>query len=817
MLNALRTKSLRNNTLRLGVLSALSVQSQMSYADQVALEEIVVTATRRSESVLDVPYNISVLSGADLRNAGVLDFSDLMNAIPGVAGTDLGSRGDINNNLILRGINATDASASAVATNQAAALISTYLNDTPVFFNVRLRDVDRVEVLRGPQGTLYGSGAVGGTLKILFKKPSLEDTNLTLAGGYGNNNESSDDNYNGSAVFNIPLTSTTALRGFAGYDRQGGVVDNTRLFVRDPDGNIAFETPGDINSAPLTKVKKDTDDADVYYTRLSLLWAPSEDTQATLAYHYQDSKYGHSTQRNLNTSKESWEDEVTILEPLDREVNISSLELEHDFGFASFTSSTSYSENEAHWHRDSTDFYRTLSAYYYNYPRLSAPDDADTKLESFAQELRLVSQGDGDWDWVLGAYYNEQDSDYSNPNVIPGFAEWTEDPEARDAIYGLTAQEYLGYPTYADFIEFYLGGVRPSANDNLAFTVNQNTNFKDFAVFGEVSYHLTDRWQITAGGRQFWQDFSNHLRQTIPYCGPACSDDGVNPEGLTVASSTDSFDDAIFKANTSYEINDDTSTYLTWSEGFRRGGVNALPQAGPFYDPTVSSYYDPDTATNTELGIKGYMWERRLSYTLALYHIKWEDLQLDTFTAAGFQAVFNSGDATSQGVELELTAQLTDRLTASFGYSYTDAELDQDVNTESVAFDKGDTLPNVPENQATLSVSYLIPSVWQSLDINFNVQGSYRDAVYTSMNASTDNYIELDEYTLWNATVSLIGERWRAGLFAKNIGNEEAMGGAAVRNANRNPSGPLSSELGRRGFVGRPREIGINFEYRFGD
>jgi len=139
MLKALRTKNLTNNTLRLGVLSALSVPSYMSYAEQLALEEIVVTATRRSESVLDVPYNISVLSGADLKNAGVLDFSDLMNAIPGVAGTDLGSRGDINNNLILRGINATDASASAVATNQAAALIwYGVAHKAPVLARVRL-------------------------------------------------------------------------------------------------------------------------------------------------------------------------------------------------------------------------------------------------------------------------------------------------------------------------------------------------------------------------------------------------------------------------------------------------------------------------------------------------------------------------------------------------------------------------------------------------------------------------------------------------------------------------------------------------------
>ena len=197
-------------------------------------------------------------------------------------------------------------------------------------------------------------------------------------------------------------------------------------------------------------------------------------------------------------------------------------------------------------------------------------------------------------------------------------------------------------------------------------------------MFGELTWHVTDAWQVTGGVRAFWGSFDQDYVQLLPLCGAPCANDGVDPLGTTAASSSENYDDQVFKLNTSYDFTDDLTGYFTWAEGYRHAGANALPTAGNFAEDPSLLTFGPDSANNFEVGLKGTIADR-VQFSTAAFYITWEDFQFDTFTpVSGFQFVGNANEARSQGVELEMAARITDGLTATVGYTYTDAELTED-------------------------------------------------------------------------------------------------------------------------------------------
>ena len=804
----------------LGLLAPLPTVAQ-----QVALEEVMVTATRRSESVQDIPYNISAISGDSIARQGAFDVNDITRSIPGVAGPDLGSRSGINNAIIMRGINVADPAQGSVTKNLTVAAVSTYINETPLFTNFRMVDLERVEVLRGPQGTLYGSGAMGGTLRFITRKPDFDATSAELTAGLAHNAESDDLNYEAQGIFNLPISDTVALRAALSYEERGGVVDATNLLVLE-NGIPKKVDPSNPDSPAVTRSEKDVDSGQVLFGRLNLLWEPTDSTAVNINYLHQDEEWDHSTTTYIGEDKsfgggvDAWEDSSVFLDEVERTVDMGSLDIEHDFGFATFTSASSYSVDDSEPNRDTSDFYETLGAIYFGYPRMNALDESSVETESFTQEFRLVSNSEGAFDWVIGAYYQKEDVEQINGNLIRGYGEWADDPESSGSQIVAYYYGSYGLTTVGDFIEFGLGGIRPSTNGDHAFATSYDSEFTDIAAFGELTWHATDAWQFTVGARFFHQELDADLLQTLPYCGAGCSDDGLDPNGVTRASSDSEFDDHIFKFNTSYDINEDHMVYLTVSEGFRRGGANALPQSGPFYDPGFPLEYDPDTLLNTEVGFKGSFGEGRMSYSAALYQINWEDIQLETFNAAGFRGVVNGDEARSRGLELELTAAVTEYLTVTAGYSYVDAEITEDVLVadrslaglpNDVLYD-GDSLPYVPENQASISLDYSRP-LGNGMILDLHLDGNYRSDFNSQVNDELlfNNYYEFDGYSQWNTSLSLSRDVWRVTLWSRNLTNEEGLSSAIVRNANAIPS----AEFGRRGFVSRPRATGLRFTYYF--
>ena len=255
---------------------------------------------------------------------------------------------------------------------------------------------------------------------------------------------------------------------------------------------------------------------------------------------------------------------------------------------------------------------------------------------------------------------------------------------------------------------------------DVTFTEDRTFTFEDIAVFGEVTWHISDKWQLTGGMRAFWQEFSHEFETLIPFCGTFCS----SPEqpkfelgGTTITDVKRDFEDQIFKINTSYDINDDTMVYFTWAEGFRHGGTNALPTGGRQASLPELLEFQPDEATNWEVGVKGSISDS-LTYSLAAFLVDWESFQFESLVTAGFKTVLNGKEAQTQGIELELNGAIGENFFYNIGYSYIDAEVTKDFVVQDyvsgegspivdiISVSDGDPLPSVPDHTLTFGIDY---------------------------------------------------------------------------------------------------------------
>ncbi len=789
------------------ILGLAQVSAPAAGAD---LEEIQVTATRRSESISDVPYNISAVGGGDIAAAGITDLQGLTHMIPGLVSPDLGPRASsINSNLTIRGLNAS--SVHAETQQIAAPVVSTYVDETPLFANLKMTDIARVEVLRGPQGTLYGSGSVGGTVRIIHNEPALATTEFDISTRASHTANAANPSEAVDFIANLPLGDTMAFRASGGYEKLAGFTDALSVAVLGPNAQPVLADPGNpLTSPPVFTEKRGVDESDTWYVRGALLWKPTDALKLTLSYQHQtDQSDGYSQTRPGSRYDQS----LYMDQPGAFRTDLGALDASYDLGFASLSSSSSYTSQSSISQYDITGLIESLATIYDNYPRILSPILDRSTDKTFTEEVRLVSKDTGPWDWVVGSYFSHRQQTLSQVEPILGLAAWSELPGSGQPA-GCTVQSAAcPYPTFGDFVQYYNGGIRPSLNSypDLDFTLNRDVTFRDFAVFNETSYHFTDKWQATAGVRVFWQDYDQNLAQTLPACGPFCSGTGTDPTGLVQASNSKSFRNHIFKANTSYEIAPHTLVYATWSEGFRRGGVNALPTGNCYYcETTALLTYKPDEARNTEVGIKGSLWHGS-SYTFTLYNIDWKDPQIEASTVTGgFDFVTNGNKARSRGVETELTVPLSDSLKMQLGYSYTDAILTAGFTagvTPDLVGVAGNRLPGVSRQQATVGLDYGVP-FGADREFHAHMDAAYRTDFWTSL-PSSPTAANLPGFLLMNARAGLgFARAWRVDAFINNITNQ-----MAATSVSTEPGLPHN----RAEFVGRPRTVGLELNYSFKD
>jgi outer membrane receptor protein involved in Fe transport len=801
---------------RTQVSAAILLSTGMAAGPVVAqeLEEIIVTATRREAAVLEIPYNITAVTSAQLSDNRIEEVNDLVQFVAGVSfvNTGPGNRGR-NNTITLRGITGDDMSNNGGFPVPTTAPVSVYIGETPLFLPIQIQDIERVEVLRGPQGTLYGSGSLAGTIRFIPKRPDPSAFFAEVGGDIGAVTSGSDEwNWGANGVLNIPMGEQSAFRLSAGYQHWGGFIDmNALVQFEDPStaenspiGIPTASDPANINSGfVFLPEKEDANDADIWHVRASFLWNPSDSTSVLFSYFRQedevdnmqahfpgfaggiydhilaaDNPFSPNTAGPINyptgltvfpASKE-YNLPRLLEEPSSRTTDLFALDLNFDLGFASLTSSTSYYEDEQDPIIDiSHSIAQAFGAYYGFMPRLVDKDFTDNYQEGFVQEIRLVSQTDSPFEYVIGGFYQNEKRDDNTIQFIPG-------------------------QTFYDSISFGFHA-NPQLGD-INFITRYQSDFDDTALFGEFTWHINDAWQVTGGIRAFWQDFDVDTFSQLPYCGIFC---GINDAGDTVVTAQQSINDQIYKLNTSYDINEDHMVYFTYAEGFRRGGANGIPLAGPFAASPALLLYRPDQSENYELGMKGTLGQA--NYTIALYHIDWKNLQVnDSAAAGGYDLVANGTEARSRGVELELNGVIGDNFRYNFGYAYIDAQIDDSFEVLDnffgtivpiISTQKGDPLPNTSENSFSLSFDYTQPNpVFNNWTVRWHVNGAYRSdrqSGLVSLIPGDPQPFTVDGFSIWELALT---------------------------------GGNNSQFVGPRGqtfFIGRPRTAGVRVTYSFGE
>lgn len=788
------------------------------------LEEIIVTATRREASVLDIPYNITAVQGEDISAQNIITVSELMRTIPGVTVVDRGYRnaGTVNS-IVIRGIN-IDSAANADIALSAVAPVATYVDNTPIFANFILKDIERVEVLRGPQGTLYGSGSLGGTVRYIMNQPDASEFDASIAVGYGQTDGSDGNNLSADAVVNIPIGETAAFRLSAGMIDNDGIIDYANLYVLDGGRPVVLSDGGQclgVNDPGLTATEiafnescyRRQDDADyveINYARAALRLEPSEDLSLQLNYQFQEDDIGArrtitlGSDFNGNPYNGSDESGATILDPSERDVSLASLDIEWNLGFATLTSNTSSYEHDGSGWRDNTSLWVTdrggfanwFDILYTGMPRPVAHVEAGFDESAIVQEFRLVSNTgtDSKLDWTAGVYYMDQDRVSNNISYLLGLDEYSQACAAIGAACLADGQWWVGLPLQeTDF--FYI----------------RRETFTDFAVYGEATWHVADTVHVTGGLRWFDNELTNSTAIDFPLVA------GTDVPFVDYPSQKE--DDIQLKLNVAWDVNENTMAYATYSEGFRRGGANAIPDSGFFAEPNPESvrFYKADTTRNYEIGVKGRT--ERFRYAADIYLVDWQDPQLNTTTA--FWAFFmaqNGDSAQTSGIELEGQWLLSDNLELDLGYAHVTAELSDDLFApqfgELLAPD-GHRLPAIPENVATATLTHFL-ALPREMQLVSRLNAYYQS---DSINSVVDNSLQdtHDSFSLWNASVMLGTDDWDATLYLRNIGNEAGVSGSFPDTYFSTDTGVFENFYGnnQRQFITLPRTIGVNLRYRF--
>jgi outer membrane receptor protein involved in Fe transport len=786
------------SALSLAVAQALGAATSLGLAGpalaqeaQAELAPVIVTAQRREQDILDVPYNISAVSGDEIALRQTFDSPELLRGIPGVGVVDRGERNSaVVSGIRIRGLNVDSAALGDYAVS-AVATVSTYVDDTPIYANFLLKDIQRVEVLRGPQGTLYGSGALGGTVRYVMNEPVLGEFSGSVGGALSSVEGSDGIGGAGDLTLNLPVGDTLAFRLNLSVADYPGLTDYVNLYVLDDEG-LPIAPNGVVDPATEYRRKKDADDVEIWYGRFAGRWEPSDTFNATVSVFAQSDDVGGRRQQTpgadgFGRPYRDYENGSIQLEPATRDALLGALEMNLDLGFATLTSSTSYYDHSGDSTSENTGFYAQAGflSFYYNYPRPMASAVRTWSDRSLIEELRIVSDTGSKFDYVVGLWYQDQNRDAGQDSYLRGYKRWWDEAD----IYG--------------------PGLEDVVTGDQDFYYRFEDDFQETAVYGELTWHVTDRVDVTGGLRWFDNDSTNHSVINLPLY--------ASLDNRTTAEFKTSDDDTLFKGNVAIHVGDDDLVYVTYSEGYRRGGANAVPTTGFFAESPAWLTYDSDSVENYEIGITGTLAGMR--YDLSAYQIDWNDPQLNTATPNwGFFAVANGDGAESKGVELQLSGEIGDSVTWGFGWAYTDAQLTADfvspANAAAIFQFDGARLPGAPENTLNASLDWRVPVMGDRTFIA-HVDGFYQSDTVNALSQSPAFNVDLDSFQIWGTAFTLVDDKWNASLWVKNIFNEEGVTGTFTELYMGTAPAIGYFGNGAKDLISLPRTIGLSFNYNF--
>jgi outer membrane receptor protein involved in Fe transport len=679
-----------------------------SRATPAQLGTIIVTANKRSERLQDVPMAVSVLDNARLERQNAVSFTDYATQVPGL---NLISSGEGWTQLVLRGVTS--------GSRQPNATVGTYIDDTPygsstiyaagsmLTPDIDPSDLQRIEVLRGPQGTLYGSNTLGGLVKFVTTPPDTTQASARI----GFNTSSIEDGgsgYGAHATVNLPLVTNKLGLRVSVYDR---------------------DDPGYIRN--ITTGQSEIDKAKVSGARAQLLWTPSDKVSVRFS----------ALAQNLNSdglANQGIEVDPATLRPIygwreqaraagtglfKIKYRLYDLSVNADFGWAKLISTTSFSTLGFKENTDITSLYGPVLNPLFGLTNGGYSELQPIALNKITQELRLQSPADQTWEWRAGVFFTHEHSSDKQ-----------------------------------DILSFDASTGAPIALPPLGSVVLGPALFREWAGYGDLTWHATSKLSILVGAR-YSNDSTSYTQTT---------------QGLltgTTDFTTRGHDHPItYLFNPSYKFSDDVMAYVRVASGFRPGGPNVGVPPGLGAPLT----FGPDKLVNYELGLKSLLLDKRMSIEADVFYINWSKVQLTT-TADGFSFLGNGGRATSKGAEFSWRYTPLSGLTVWANSTYTNARLAADTPTGSIYGLKGDRLPYVPMWSANLGADYNFPlggSDWSGfVGGNFSYVGA-RESDFNPVPAPRSH---LPGYNNLDLHVGVNYANWTVELYAKNLANRRGI------------------------------------------
>ncbi len=714
------------------------------------------------------PISLTAVSGQDIQDRGLTDLGNLVQSVPGVS---IRSSGPGMTEFEMRGVASTGGNSPTVGFyyDDTSLTAPSAANEGKIVISPSLYDLNRVEVLRGPQGTLYGSGSMGGTIKVVPNPPNPNafDTSAELV--FGDTDHGGFDHAE-NAMVNLPFgAGLAALRLVGSYSRDAGWIDRVVIAPGAfplPNGT----TRGDVLAAPVAADYHDVNDVEKTSVRVSAVVNPVEGLSITPSFFYQKLSSGGLPYIDSNPGTDAHYQPYDISEAYSDTFKLSSINITYKTPILALTSITSYWSRNEPVTQDATESWTTgLGPYvngYYPPTGLGASSAIEyNPTHQTTEEFRISSVGDSSLKWLVGYYYEDFHSAWDI--VFPS--------QNGAALFG----------------------------SNNLFSYFSPMPIYQQSVFGEVTYNVTEPWAITVGARRYRYDAPVSLDQFGALTATVMTETSERDQGVTP------------KISTSYQFTKDLMVYLTAAKGFRPGGgtgpvptsgpasVNCEPQLqieygsnGAFVQGPIS--FKSDNVWSYEAGEKLTLADNRVTVNGALYFEKWNGVQqTNSLSTCGYVYTANAGNAHVRGGELEIQAIVVPEVTVSGNVGYVHAAL---VSSELIdaGFNPGTAIQDVPQWTSTVSAAWR-HSLTDQLTLTARADNTYTG----SRTDETYSINQLPSYDLTNIRAGLDGGRWNAVLFVNNVADKRALISDITQAAENIPTF-------NRVAVSQPRTAGID-------
>jgi len=696
-----------SSTLFFSVAFLPCAQSAPTPAEAVQLEEVIVTAQKKEERLQDVPVPVTAINAVDLVETHQLSIEDYYTRVPGLS---LTTSAYGQQSIIIRGI-----TTGVTATNPTVGVVvdglpfGSAVGGGTIFPDIDPSDMQSLEVLRGPQGTLYGASSMGGLVNFITKDPSFTGVSGRLQADVSSVKNGDGPGYGVRGSVNLPLSDTLALRASVSARRDAGFIDNLGY------------------ASDLAKPIRGVNEINAYGGHLALLWKPSDNLSVKLGATLQQTKQDGQDMIDAAFVESLQQQVVPGLGASNRKYDVYSATVNAKIGGADFTSITGYSINDRHNAADFSSAYGAVADSFFHDPPIYNGDEITeaTRTRKFSQELRLNMPLGANVDWLVGGFYTHEDSPYLQQLIAFN--------EMNGAVVGS------------------------------AINFNATTVYSEYAAFTDLTVRFTDRFDVQFGGRGSFSEQSFLEVDT----GPATQAFDNNPPPYDYGGKLHSKDHAFtYLVTPRFKLTPEIMIYARAASGFRPGGPNG---AVPFQfqvDPT----YKADKTQNFEVGLKGDLLDHRLTADLSLYYIDWKNIQLHVSTPTGFAYNINASSAKSEGAELSLKGKVTDGLVLSGWVAWNEAVVTQTFPNPSIRADPGDRLPFSPRISGTVAADYDFPlatSVEGFVGLSVNHVG-FRFDDFTSPSDPLGRRT-LPPYARTDLRAGVRFDPWSVALFANNV------------------------------------------------